>query len=195
MTKISPYRDLTAEVSPNIAWLVVYTRPNCEFVVNYDLFERGFETYLPLTETNTTGEIRKVPYLPRYLFVKCCEKQYLLKSIPEIATIVSFGDDFATISDNVIAELRSRECDSYPKYIPNTELIEDRLDFLPNALVRVICGPHIGSIARFERNANKHRAIIVTEGKQSYKLNIPLASIIAQNNYSQSICSSSRADL
>lgn len=183
MGKISPYRELSDDLRPKVLWLVVYTNPNCEFLVNYDLFKRGFDTYLPLTEITRNNERRKVPFLSRYLFVKCCDEQYLLNSIPGITHIVAFGDAFATVPDNVIDNLRSRECKEYPKYIPIPKLDEKALEFLPNELIRIISGPHTGLTARFNNRKNKARAMVTSEGNQSYKLDIPLHAIVAQNNY------------
>ena len=183
MRNFNPYFGLVEENSNNIAWSVIYTNPNCEFMVNYDLFERGFDTYLPITEITRNNEKVKVPFLTRYLFVKECENISELNYVAGITHIVSFGDNYATISDNVIAQLRARECDSYPKYIPTENTVENTPKFLPNELVRIILGPHSGSSARFERKIGKQRAIITTQTPQHFRLNVSLQMIVSQKNY------------
>ena len=61
-------------------WLVVWTRSNCERLVDEQLTSKSFETFLPMTKAWRTraGDRHQieVPMFPSYLFVRCLRDKH-----------------------------------------------------------------------------------------------------------------------
>lgn len=180
MCENSIYAGLLHPNQPKSGWLVAYTAPNSEFLVNIDLLARGFEVYLPVTEKQRNNVLVRIPLFSRYLFVRCDYKQHLLKNIRGITTIVSFGTDFAVVSDLIIEKLRALETGEWPsRVIPTIKKIDAANVFAINELITIIAGPHQGLRARFNKSLNKGRAQL-TWGYA--RLNVPITSISKTDN-------------
>ena len=90
------------------AWYVLYTKPNSESHVAQAVTARGLVTYLPLL---TCRRGHSEPLFPRYLFVYYDLKTAgtsILRWIPGLCRIVSFGGRPAMIPDQAIDLIMTR---------------------------------------------------------------------------------------
>ena len=97
-------------------WYAVYTQNRMEKWARSNLWERGFEVYLPEYRKRRRHARRtdwvSAPLFPRYLFVRADLEKGVRRAIgsaPGVADMVAFGEAPPPVSDAVIAELRSRE--------------------------------------------------------------------------------------
>ena len=99
-------------------WYAAYTQNHMEKWARSNLWERGFEVYLPQYSKRRRHARRTdwvaAPLFPRYLFVRADLAQGARRAIrtaPGIADMVAFSDAPAPVADAVIDEIRSREGD------------------------------------------------------------------------------------
>lgn len=93
------------------AWYVIHTKPRKERHVSEYLKSQEFEVYFPTLRVKPVNprasKIR--PYFPRYIFVKADIKEVgisALQWIPNAIGLVKFGDDVATIPDEIVSDLK-----------------------------------------------------------------------------------------
>lgn len=99
-------------------WYAVYTQNRMEKWARSNLWERGFEVYLPQYSKRRRHARRTdrvaAPLFPRYLFVRADLEQGARRAIrtaPGVADMVAFSNTPVPVADAVIAELRAREGD------------------------------------------------------------------------------------
>jgi len=99
-------------------WYAVYTQNRMEKWARSNLWERGFEVYLPQYSKRRRHARRTdwvaAPLFPRYLFVRADLAQgarRAIRSAPGVADMVVFSNTPAPLTDAVIAELKGREGD------------------------------------------------------------------------------------
>lgn len=98
------------------AWYAVHTQARMEQWARSNLWERGFEVYLPLyrklrRHARKTERVSAALF-PRYLFVRAdlsAGHKPRIRSCPGVDNLVAFGNRPAAIRDAIIAEIRSRE--------------------------------------------------------------------------------------
>ena len=102
--------------APELQWYAVYTQARMEKWARSNLWERGFEVYLPQYRRQRRHARKtdwvSAPLFPRYLFVSADPEnpgQRSINSAPGVINLVSFGERFATISDQIIQAIRARE--------------------------------------------------------------------------------------
>src|SRR5687767_3521070 len=95
------------------AWLVLQSKPKKEYQVYRELCANSIETYFPTISVQPVNprasKIR--PFFPRYLFVHLLVDTAAIKVLrwtPGTIGVVQFGDDFATVPDSFIDELKLR---------------------------------------------------------------------------------------
>ena len=124
-------------------WYVVNTLPNCEFQAERHLVHQGFEVYLPtvskVRKHARRKEVVRIPFFPRYLFVRLdldSQRWHSINSTFGVKNIVSFGELPARIKDSVIREIMDREdaegnvqVDSQPSFLKG-----DRLEIISGPL-------------------------------------------------------------
>ena len=98
------------------AWYCAYTQPRMEFWARSNLWERGFEVYLPVHRRRRSHARRvdwvSAPLFPRYLFVEVdfdAGERRGVASAPGVAHLVAFGERPATVAPEIVAEIRARE--------------------------------------------------------------------------------------
>ena len=105
-----------APATPLTAWYLAYTKPRQEAVARQNLEQQNFEAYLPLyktlkrSEQGTTALLE--PMFPRYiLFRPHSSKQSVsvARSTRGVMTLVSFGGNIATLSDDTVHSIRHVE--------------------------------------------------------------------------------------
>jgi len=97
-------------------WFAVQTQPRLELWARTNLWQRGFEVYLPRHARRRRHARRidtvTVPLFPGYLFVRADMARgdrRRIDSAPGVAGLVAFGERPPAVPDPVIVEIRSRE--------------------------------------------------------------------------------------
>ncbi len=98
------------------SWYAVYTNTRMESWARSNLWERGFEVYLPMYQKKRR-HARKVdivarPLFPRYLFVEAdleAGQKPMISSAPGVGYLVAFGRRPSPVVRRLIDEIRSRE--------------------------------------------------------------------------------------
>lgn len=93
------------------SWYAVYTCANCEKKVAEQLSGRGVEHFLPLYEAVHRWKDRwarlRLPLFPGYVFVRLALRDRLrVLQVPNVASIVSFGQRPAALPEEEIETLR-----------------------------------------------------------------------------------------
>lgn len=142
------------------AWYCAYTQPRMELWARANLWERGYEVYLPLYRKRRS-HARKVdwvsaPLFPRYLFVQAdlaAGGRRAISSAPGVAQLVAFGDRPAETPHAVIAELKAREgADGH---------IDVRPSFAPGEPVVVTHGALLSQAGLFECMDDERRVVVL----------------------------------
>jgi len=94
-------------------WYVVQSSPQKEMLLWEQFYLRGIETYYPRIRVQPVNpRARKLkPYFPGYLFIRvdlCDVDLHSLRWMPGSVGLVSFGDDAATVPDDLIQTIRQR---------------------------------------------------------------------------------------
>lgn len=98
------------------AWYVIYTKAKQENKVANQLSEEGTAYLLPkekvVCQWHDRKKITDRPLFPSYIFVliEDIATFYRVKSIEGACMFVKFGNEFATISENVINNIRLITC-------------------------------------------------------------------------------------
>ena len=97
-------------------WYCVYTKVEAEVWARGNLWQRGYEAYLPRYARRRRHARRTdfvaAPLFPRYLFVRAdlaARGARVITFAPGVSHLVSFGAGPVPVPDAVIAELRSHE--------------------------------------------------------------------------------------
>jgi transcriptional antiterminator RfaH len=104
-------------------WYVVHTKPRQESRAAANLWQQGFEAYLPLlkTETLRLGKVylRDEPLFKRYIFVRfdaLLSPWHSIRSTLGVHQLLRFGDQLASVPDSLIASLKSIDLPSQSLY-------------------------------------------------------------------------------
>lgn len=145
-------------------WYVAYTKARMEKWARSNLWERGFEVYLPFYQKERR-HARKVdlvsaPLFPRYLFVRADiteSGQHAIGSAQGVQHLVTFGERPAKAPDNVIDRIREREDgNGYVSLCDPSEL-------RPGDKIRLENGAFMNQTGLFQRTADKERIIVLLQ--------------------------------
>ena len=94
-------------------WYTLFTQPHREHLVQSAMQNQRFETYLPVTRPARTrsGRRSKLPFFPRYLFVRAdlnVVGESSLRWTPGVTSLVSFGGEPASVPDEAIWLIQER---------------------------------------------------------------------------------------
>jgi len=144
-------------------WYLIHSKQGAEREAQVHLQRQQYQTYLPrlLQRVRRRGQPRMhvVPLFPRYLFLQLDEGRQCLapvRSTSGVANVVRFGGRFATVPDEVIAELRARED-------PETGLhnLCSPARLRPGMEVRIDGGAFAGLEGVFERADGADRVVVL----------------------------------
>jgi transcriptional antiterminator RfaH len=146
------------------AWYAAYTKARMEKWARSNLWERGFEVYLPLYQKQRR-HARKVdwvssPLFPRYLFVRADLEAGHRRSItgaPGIEYLVAFGERPAAVPMAVVDEIRRREDEN--GYVNLCEPCQ----LAPGDTVRLESGVFMDKMGLFQQMADKERIIVLLQ--------------------------------
>ena len=148
--------------APELQWYAVYTQARMEKWARSNLWERGFEVYLPQYRKQRR-HARKIdwvsaPLFPRYLFVAADGRapgRRSINSAPGVAGLVSFGEWPATVSDAIIQAIRDREDEAGHVRLVDTNTLS------PGEQVRLHSGAMAEHTGLFERRDDAGRVVIL----------------------------------
>ena len=170
---LSIFVDISELIVSGLFWVVLYTQPLREKSVLDQLVSAGHIAYMPVTQ-NRCKNI--TPLFSRYIFVQNSLKLANIRSIRGFNGFISRNGEPALIRDEIIQELRNREING----LSPSELVEnDYPGFLPDQIVKVMCGAHTGTFGKFNKLVSKTRAEIALSYLGSTRdITIPINSII-----------------
>ncbi len=92
-------------------WIVLYTKPRHEKLVQMELKKKGLQTYLPLLKERRRWSDRKrwveFPMFKSYIFVKAELKESIfILQTSGVVKIVRFGEKIATLEESNIQGIR-----------------------------------------------------------------------------------------
>jgi transcriptional antiterminator RfaH len=149
-------------------WYCAYTKPGAELWARANLWERGFEVYLP-QHLKRRRHARRTDYVaaplfPRYLFVAADLDTGVSRGItyaPGVSNLIAFGGDPAPVPDAVISELRAHEGDDGMMDLDRGRGIASR--YQPGDKVRIAEGPMADSVGIFHAQTAYQRVFILME--------------------------------
>ena len=157
-----------------IAWYCVYTKAAAEMWARTNLWERGFEVYLPLSRKRRRHARRLVvapaPLFPRYLFVRADLEERGARAIGfarGVSHLVAFGAGPAPVPHKVITELRAREDGAGLIDLDDRQGAASR--YHSGDRVRIAEGALLDSVGLFQRRLDRERVIVLLEllGRQT----------------------------
>ena len=146
-------------------WYCAYTKTDAEVWARSNLWERGFEVYLPRYRKRRRHARRttwvEAPLFPRYLFVQADEGRSSrgVAFAPGIVSLVRFGEQPSVVPDAVIAELRAREGADGLVDLDNGKGASSR--FQPGQRVRIEDGAMCEQVGLFQARVDTERVIIL----------------------------------
>lgn len=162
------------------AWYAVHTQARMEKWARSNLWEQGFEVYLPVYRKQRR-HARKVdwisaPLFPRYLFVRADLQRSgrrLITSAHGVDHLVSFGNDTPKIDDRVIAEIQAREDENGNVRLCDAEQLKT------GDPVRMHSGALVDKTGLFVQVSDAERVVVLLEllGRQ-VRVKVPTASLV-----------------
>jgi transcriptional antiterminator RfaH len=149
-------------------WYCAYTKPGAELWARTNLWERGFDVYLPLYQKRRRHARRTdyvaAPLFPRYLFVSADLETGVSRGItfaPGVSSLIAFGGDPAPVPDPIIAEIRANEGEDGMVDIDHGHGIASR--YQPGDKVRIAEGPMADSVGIFHARSADQRVFILLD--------------------------------
>ena len=143
-------------------WHAVFTQPRMELWARTNLWERGFEVYLPryLRRRRHARKTDMVlyPLFPRYMFVRADLEQggqRAIASAPGVIDLVRMGSRPSSVRNSVIEEIKSREDDEGLIHLGR------EIPFKAGDKVRVMSGSLCDQVGLFETRTDEERVIIL----------------------------------
>jgi transcriptional antiterminator RfaH len=143
-------------------WYAVYTQARMEKWGRSNLWERGFEVYLPLYHKERRHARKtdwvSAPLFPRYLFVAAgpqSRQQRSINSAPGVISLVTFGERPGLISGAVIKAIQAREdADGHVQLVDQNTLV-------PGEQVRLQSGAMADRVGLFGCRSEGDRVVIL----------------------------------
>lgn len=147
-------------------WYCAYTKPTAEVWARTNLWERGFEVYLPQYRKRRRHARRTdyvaAPLFPRYLFVSADLESGVFRGItyaPGVSHLISFAGQAAVVPENVIAEIRAHEGEDGMVDIDHGQGAASR--YRPGDRVRISEGAMVDSVGIFQAPTDDQRVFIL----------------------------------
>ena len=161
-----------------VSWYLVHTKPRQEQRARENLFNQGYECWLPQLRVEKVRQRKLVvidePLFPRYLFIHLPPgiNWAPVRSTLGVTTIVRFGGVPARVPSGVLQALREEESQRRESaVIPQ---------FTPGQAVRILAGPFAGVRAVFDMTDGEARALVLIEILQKQaRLPVPVAALRA----------------
>ena len=151
-----------------IGWHCAYTAPRAEMWARSNLWERGFDVYLPLYARRRRHarrtDVVEAPLFPRYLFVRAdleTRGTRPVASAPGVQSLVSFGGVPGRVPEAVIAELHGHEGDDGLVDVNSGHGAASR--YRRGERVRIEEGALCDSVGLFQCREDDRRVVILLE--------------------------------
>jgi len=161
-----------------MSWYLVHTKPRQEQRARVNLFNQGYECWLPQLRVEKVRQRKLVvvdePLFPRYLFIHLPPgiNWAPVRSTLGVTTIVRFGGTPARVPAEVLQALRDEEARRR-----ETPVVPH---FTPGQPVKIMTGAFAGVRAVFDMADGESRALVLIELLQrSAKLPVPVAALKA----------------
>lgn len=150
-------------------WYLVYAKPRQERVARTNLERQGYVVYLPFARQARRRSGRSLsviePLFPRYLFVHLHEENdnwAPIRSTLGVVSLVRFGQRPASVPDELIEFLRTREDSQGMHVLPASE-------YKRGGRVRITAGGLAGYEGIFVAATGRQRALVLLDilGKQT----------------------------
>ena len=143
-------------------WYAIYTQARMEKWGRSNLWERGFEVYLPLYHKERRHARKtdwvSAPLFPPYLFVAAgpqSRQQRSINSAPGVISLVTFGERPGLISGAVIKAIQAREdADGHVQLVDQNTLV-------PGEQVRLQSGAMADRVGLFGCRSEGDRVVIL----------------------------------
>ncbi len=158
-----------------INWYILHSRPNKEEFVLQQLTMRNITAYYPYIKAQPVNpRSRKIkPYFPGYLFVDAnldLIGTSALKWLPGAISLVSFGGELASVSDDFLQPIRN-----HVDQINETNGKPDK-KFMPSDKVIIQSGPFAGFQAIFDSYLPGHERVrVLLQMLQARQMKIELS--------------------
>ncbi len=147
-----------------MTWFVAHTQPRKERWARTNLWELGFDVYLPeymrKTRHARRTQIVARPLFPRYLFVKSASGPLVplayAATAKGVVDLVRMGRHFPAVSDQVVEEIRDREGEDGFVHLGRTPLTKGQA-------VRFVSGSLCDQIGIFDCRDDQQRVIILVD--------------------------------
>lgn len=161
-----------------MSWYLVHTKPRQEHRARENLFNQGYECWLPQLRVERVRQRKLVvldePLFPRYLFIHLPPgiNWIPVRSTLGVTTIVRFGGVPAKVPAGVLEALRDEEARRRASpVVPQ---------FTPGQAVKIMAGPFAGVRAIFDMADGEARALVLIELLQRpTRLPVPVAALKA----------------
>lgn len=147
-------------------WYCAYTKQDAELWARSNLWQRGFEVYLPLYSKRRRHARRttwaEAPLFPRYLFVRTDLEGRSARGMafaPGVVHLVRFGEQPAIVPDRIIDEIRARETDAGLIDLDGGLGVSSR--YVAGDRVRIEEGPLCDQVGLFQAKVDQDRVIIL----------------------------------
>ena len=163
------------------SWYAVYTHAHAEMKSAINLMQQGFDIYLPQIQKTRRHarrtEIIKAPLFPRYLFINMdveIERWQAVHSTVGVKSLVCFGERPATISEDVIRDIRTCENER------GCVVLHKNNPLNKGDKVRMLHGPFYNSLGLVEGLSDNDRIFILLDilGRQ-VKTSVPIEAVSA----------------
>jgi transcriptional antiterminator RfaH len=148
----------------NSHWHVVQTHSRAEEKAAVHLMRQGYDVYLPRylkrRRHARRSETVAAPLFPRYLFVSFDRQVHRWRSIQStigVSQLVCNGEEPASVSEGIIAELRLRQDER------GFVRLERRSRFAPGDQIRVVEGIFDACLGLFEDMVDHERVAILLD--------------------------------
>lgn len=143
------------DISGNVTWLVVLSKPGCEKKAELNLKRQGYDPYLPLIRTRKMKKKKLIPVVEplfrRYLFVPTPQQWTSITNTYGVASIIMGDNGPAKMPNSEITRIKSRE--SSHGFI---ELAQPE-KFKSGQKIRIMDGPFRDSEAIFDGSCGQSR--------------------------------------
>ncbi len=146
------------------AWHAVYCEARMETWARVNLWERGFEVYLPRYEKRRRharrSDLVARPLFPGYLFVRAdlgAGDRHRVDSAPGVRRMVSFGDHTPALADHLIEEIRGRQDED------GLIRLDKVASFRRGEALRIVTGALCDQIGLFECAGDDQRVFLLLD--------------------------------
>ncbi|MEL7657758.1 MAG: transcription termination/antitermination NusG family protein [Bacillota bacterium] len=160
-------------------WYVLYTKSHKEISVINQLRFKKIKFYFPQIRVNTENHksCKTTPFFPRYIFVNVDHNMIIdpkIKWMPGVVNVVSFDNQPAIVSDEIIHQLQKRIDENY------LTKNKKKSEYQKGDHIAIVEGPFAGYSGIFDTNllgSSRAKILVKLINDQSKKIVVPYEQI------------------